>query len=450
MMHSHSLEDYQRLAEQGDKHSQFMLSQYCFQQRDLPQMMQWLQLAANQHMPEALDALGYCQEKGMGTEQDMTAALASYRSAADIGSAQAAFRYADLIYRCDSAQSQGAEVCNHWQQAVAANLPLALRALGFLRMLAEGATEPVIALLQRSAQAGDVVAQFNLGCCLAQHDADNARQWLQQAAAKGYPLCDTALRALQANNKTNWSGVLVSRQPTAGAISNTTIQPSWLVPQLPPQLQWERLHEQPLVSVAHNALSLPECAYLIHLATPLMQRAQVISADATDPGSQQASMKSKVRTSDSTFLPLQVTDMISHHIDRKISAITGIDIRRSEPFSILHYQPGQFYQPHFDYFDPDLPVSARLLQDGGQRCASAVIYLSDVPAGGATEFPELGIEVPARLGSLCLFHNCRPDGAVEPRSLHAGLPVLEGDKWVATKWYREQQTSYLEKSSQPG
>jgi hypothetical protein len=442
-MHQHSLEDYQHQAEQGDARSQFMLSQYCFQQRDLQNMMRWLRLAAEQAMPEALDALGYCLEKGMGTERDMLSALDNYRHSADAGSAQAAYRYADLLFRCDLTQSRSAEVCRYWQQASTAEFPLALRALSFLRMLAEGPTPAVLECLRQSAQAGDPVAQFNLGCCLAPTDADSASSWLQQAAAKSYPLATTAMHALQAGDNGHSSDLFMLPLNDAGDDNKNSINPEWLVPAMPSSLQWEELHELPLVSVAHKALSLPECAYLIHLATPLMKRAQVISADESDPGSLQASMESRVRTSDSTFLPLQVTDMISHFIDRKISLVTDIDICRSEPFSVLHYQPGQYYKPHFDYFDPDLAVSARLLRDGGQRCASAVIYLSDVEAGGGTGFPELELEVPARLGSLCLFHNCRPDGSVEPRSLHAGLPVEQGDKWVATKWYRESKTSYL-------
>jgi len=443
-MHQHSLEDHQRLAEQGDARSQFMLSQFCFQQRELAQMLRWLRLAADQALPAALDALGYCLEKGMGTDRDMPEALNHYRRAAAAGSDQAAYRYADLLYRCDLSQTRSAEICQHWQQAVAAGLPLARRAQGFLRMLAEGPTTAVVALLQEMAQQGDPVAQFNLGCCLAQTDAQAAGDWLQQAAAKNYPLANTALRALQISENRHWPVLLPERQQPVDAGNDNCLQTSWLIPELPPGLRWENLHQQPLVSVAHGALSMSECAYLIHLATPLMRRAQVISADASDPGSQQASMESRVRTSDSTFLPLQVTDMISHYIDRKISLVTGIDIARSEPFSVLHYRPGQYYQPHYDYFDPALPVTDRLLRDGGQRCASAVIYLSEVDAGGGTGFPELGLEVPARLGSLCLFHNCRPDGSVEPRSLHAGLPVQRGDKWVATKWYREGVTSYLQ------
>ena len=446
-MQSHSLQDYRRLAEQGDARSQFMLSQYCYQQRDLPQMLRWLRLAADQCMPEAMDALGYCLEKGMGTESDMPAALDNYQHSARAGSAQAAYRYADLLYRCDLTLSRREEIISYWQQAISAKFPLAVRALGFLRMLAEGSTPAVLALLQQSAQAGDPVAQFNLGCSLAATDTDTARNWLQQAAARDYPLAASTMRAMPAKGGSDWPGSVQATSQVAETSDEKALNAAWLLPQPSPRLRREVLHETPLVCVVHNALSLPECAYLIHLATPLMRRAQVISADARDPGSQQASMESRVRTSDSTFLPLQATDMISHYIDRKISLVTGIDIDRSEPFSVLHYQPGQYYKPHYDYFDPELPVAARLLHDGGQRCASAVIYLSDVAAGGGTAFPELDLEVPARMGSLCLFQNCRADGSVEPRSLHAGLPVEQGDKWVATKWYREGVTSYLPEST---
>jgi hypothetical protein len=38
-----------------------------------------------------------------------------------------------------------------------------------------------------------------------------------------------------------------------------------------------------------------------------------------------------------------------------------------------------------------------------------------------------------------IFDNLAPDGQPDPRTLHAGLPVREGEKWLATLWLRERR-----------
>ena len=63
-------------------------------------------------------------------------------------------------------------------------------------------------------------------------------------------------------------------------------------------------------------------------------------------------------------------------------------------------------------------------------------YLSDVAEGGATDFPDLGVRVAAKRGRIVHFHNLRADGSGDPRTVHAGMPVVAGEKWLATLWTR--------------
>jgi prolyl 4-hydroxylase len=188
-----------------------------------------------------------------------------------------------------------------------------------------------------------------------------------------------------------------------------------------------------------GVLSDTDCAYLINFSRPYLT-----SSDVIDPDSQREGMQSNVRTSSGTYLPFELVDIICRYIELKIVQATGEALENSEPMSILFYKPGEYYRPHFDYFDPKLPVSAGLLEDGGQRTASAVTYLAVPGAGGGTSFPELGLTVPPAPGATLWFRNCDERGQVEPRSLHAGDPVEQGGKWVVTKWFRERRTRYLE------
>jgi prolyl 4-hydroxylase len=76
-----------------------------------------------------------------------------------------------------------------------------------------------------------------------------------------------------------------------------------------------------------------------------------------------------------------------------------------------------------------------VLQRGGQRVGTVVMYLSTPQQGGGTSFPEVALEVAPIKGNAVFFSYDRPHPI--SRTLHAGTPVIAGDKWVATKWLRE-------------
>jgi prolyl 4-hydroxylase len=104
---------------------------------------------------------------------------------------------------------------------------------------------------------------------------------------------------------------------------------------------------------------------------------------------------------------------------------------------VLRYRPGAEYRPHHDYFDPGQPGTAAVLARGGQRLATLVMYLDTPAGGGATSFPDIGLEVAPVKGHAVFFSYDRPHAST--RTLHGGAPVLAGEKWVATKWLRERR-----------
>ena len=76
-------------------------------------------------------------------------------------------------------------------------------------------------------------------------------------------------------------------------------------------------------------------------------------------------------------------------------------------------------------------------RSGGQRTWTAMVYLNDVDEGGATWFPKAGIRVTPRRGLLLAWNNMKPDGSPNDQTLHEGMPVVEGVKYIVTKWFRE-------------
>ena len=73
---------------------------------------------------------------------------------------------------------------------------------------------------------------------------------------------------------------------------------------------------------------------------------------------------------------------------------------------------------------------------------TVIAYLNDVEEGGETGFPELDINVPANKGDVVVFHNTLLNDSatypkINPKSLHGGMPVIKGEKWMVNLWFRE-------------
>lgn len=188
--------------------------------------------------------------------------------------------------------------------------------------------------------------------------------------------------------------------------------------------------EAPRILLLQNLLDGPECDALVTLARDRLQRSPVVNPDTGDENLIDA------RTSMGAMFQVGEHPLIAG-IEARIAAVTGLPVDHGEGLQILNYKPGGEYQPHFDFFNPQRPGEARQLRVGGQRVATLVIYLNSPPAGGATAFPRLGLEVAPVKGNAVLFGYKLPDGSLDERTLHAGLPVESGEKWVATKWLRE-------------
>jgi len=50
----------------------------------------------------------------------------------------------------------------------------------------------------------------------------------------------------------------------------------------------------------------------------------------------------------------------------------------------------------------------------------------------------IGLKVKPRQGDGLLFYSTLINGTIDMTSLHGSCPVIKGQKWVATKWIRDQ------------
>jgi len=184
----------------------------------------------------------------------------------------------------------------------------------------------------------------------------------------------------------------------------------------------------PRVVVFGDLLSAGECDELIALARSRLARSETVE---TSTG---ASAVNPARTSDGMFFEPSEFPVCAR-LEQRIAALLGWPLENGEGLQVLRYGPGTEYLPHYDYFDPDEAGTPAILKRGGQRVGSIVCYLNTPDAGGATVFPDVGLEVAPVRGNAVFFSYDRPHPLT--RTLHGGAPVDAGEKWVATKWLRE-------------
>jgi prolyl 4-hydroxylase len=178
-------------------------------------------------------------------------------------------------------------------------------------------------------------------------------------------------------------------------------------------------------TVFHGLIAPPECGALIEIARACEAKASVCDSDTG------VVRVDAVRNNNMSWVDND--HPLVRSLNQRIAALTGIPLENQEPLQVLHYRPGEEYVSHHDAFTP----GNQQLEHGGNRVATVLLYLNSVPAGGGTFFPEIDMRVFPHMG-LGLFFRSVKDGQIIQRSLHAGEPILRGEKWIASKWIRER------------
>lgn len=182
------------------------------------------------------------------------------------------------------------------------------------------------------------------------------------------------------------------------------------------------------LTVIPNFLLPHECDYFINQKLAQLQRSSVVCPNTS------ASVLDDHRTSSGSHFD-DNNDPFINYLNWKISAVTRVDVKNFEKIQILRYDVGQQYKPHHDYFSGK---NLDLIEQGGNRIKTALIYLNTVDLGGETYFPHLSMLVKPEIGKLVVWDNLYSDLSLNPLSMHAGLPVIHGEKFVLTCWIREK------------
>lgn len=293
--------------------------------------------------------------------------------------------------------------------------PRAQTALAYAMLSQDGPTSaaPAVELLNTAAKRDHVDALFLLAALTMlgvgrARKLDDAYGFIKRAAAMGDKSAKGQLAVLgrDAFDKAPW------------------LQPVHLVRQV----------DAPRIFMVENFLPRSACDWLIEVARPQLKPSVVYDAAsgswATHPS----------RTSETANFRSLEHDLVTHLVSWRIASTVGVPMLNQEGSKVLRYAQGQEYRPHFDFIRPGVEAEAFgvELAKYGQRIVTVLIYLNDDYDGGETHFPRLDLKFRGKVGDALVFWNLSETGELERNSLHAGLPVTAGEKWLLSKWIRQK------------
>ena len=125
-------------------------------------------------------------------------------------------------------------------------------------------------------------------------------------------------------------------------------------------------------------------------------------------------------------------------VQARLAAMTGIPLAHGEPLQGQRYAPGQEFRPHTDTFNPGGADYYLHCAEAGQRSWTAMVYLNEPEDGGATRFKLIGKTIQPERGKLLMWNNLLTDGSPNEATLHQGMKVRRGRKYILTQWFRER------------
>lgn len=413
-------------ARAGDAAAQFALAVTLDRAGRRAEATTWLETAATAGHVEALALLAVGDLQGLERPRDTARALARLRRAVELGGNSARRLMAVLV-------AIGVGEAPDWRKAVALVIDAgkagdwqALRELGLLVEMAAPGSALTEDLLLRAGLQGDGLAAFSL---------------LRRLALKNRVLASERVYAQWREGVTRIGHPLVQRVASAVAPADaTTVRPG-------ADVDWQQIErllaeppavkvaapsprsEKPLIRRFDGLLTIEECEYVIGLSMRYLIPAEVLDRTSGQP------RQSRVRTNSvAVFWPVH-QDLVIHAINLRLASAAGLPVENGEMLNVLMYRPGEEYRAHFDFF----PIEAAKADPSGQRIRTLLVYLNDDYDGGETQFLSAGISIKGGVGDGVLFHNCDASGAPDRASLHSGVPVKQGEKWLLSKWWREKR-----------
>jgi predicted 2-oxoglutarate/Fe(II)-dependent dioxygenase YbiX len=182
------------------------------------------------------------------------------------------------------------------------------------------------------------------------------------------------------------------------------------------------------ILVIRNGLPyLRKLAAIAEARPEMFEKAQVVSSNAKayeEPNQRRNSQFGL--SSDQLPQELSVYHVVCEAVEATLIQVYGQMINPfakaawSLGYSLLRYQPGEFFDTHVDVVRGHPTYVSRQI--------SVVAFCNQGFKGGELYFPRQRIKIEPEAGAVVLF----PSGYTHP---HASLPILEGTKYSVVTWY---------------
>jgi prolyl 4-hydroxylase len=300
-----------------------------------------------------------------------------------------------------------------------------------------GRLQEAFELILALAENGDGEALFTLGSFYWQggpvdQDPVRGRELFVRASQAGHPMARMFVTNLMGNGiagERDWAGALGRLKQEVGldphrelilrALSAMVLDEEGDPAAMPDP---KRLSDRFDAFLYQGLFTQDECKVVLSAADRRFMPSTIHDSSGRE-------VPHPLRSSSGAPLHWLIEDPALHALNRRLAAATGTGYDQAEPLLVLKYEPGQQYRPHFDAL-PGLE---------NQRIATALVYLNSGYSGGETVFPRIGVQVAGQPGDVLVFRNTLADGAADPLSEHAGLPVISGVKYLATRWIRARR-----------
>ncbi|XP_049773206.1 prolyl 4-hydroxylase subunit alpha-1 isoform X3 [Schistocerca cancellata] len=201
------------------------------------------------------------------------------------------------------------------------------------------------------------------------------------------------------------------------------------------RLKMEEAYLKPLIVIYHDVIYDSEIATIKQTAQPRFRRATVQNYKTGELET------ATYRISKSAWLKDEEHPHVAA-VNQRAQDMAALTISTAEELQVVNYGIGGHYEPHFDFARREETNAFKSLGTGN-RIATVLYYMSDVPQGGGTVFPSIKVALWPKKGTAAFWYNLHKNGEGDYLTRHAACPVLTGSKWVSNKWFHEQGQEFL-------
>lgn len=136
-----------------------------------------------------------------------------------------------------------------------------------------------------------------------------------------------------------------------------------------------------------------------------------------------------------------------------LSEVTGYPVENfNEPVATM-YKPGSSFVSHYDFFMVNDEAAEKniknLLRRGGNRLATAVLYLNNDYSGGETYFNHLYKSIYPNVGQVAFWRYDYDDPESNIKTAHSGKEIIHGTKYILTFFVKEHPYETIVESVNP-